>query len=261
MPETETVEVRMRVAARPSTVFAFLSDPDRFRQWMGEGASLEPGVGGTLSIPYPDGERARGAVLELVRDQRIVFSWGYEGGKHGLAAGSTRVSIELAPIPSGTLVTLRHAGIPRADTRREHAMGWRHYLSVLGNAAAAVAGHAEAAVDAYQAAWAETDAAKRTRLLASCWSEEGIFRDAQGYADGRLELSDYIGAAQRFAANIRFERDGGVLVAHGFVSYRWRFLAPDGSVVMRGSNFGELSPEGLFLSMTGFWEPPRPPAA
>ena len=260
MPETETVEVRMRVAARPSTLFAFFSDPGRFRLWMGETSSLEPTVGGALSMPSPDGDRALGSVLQLVPDQRIVFSWGFEGGKHGMAPGSTQVSIDLTPIPSGTLVTLRHTGIPNAQARRDHAMGWRHYLSVLGNAAASASIRADAAVDAYQACWAETDATKRARLLETCWAPEAIFRDAQGYAEGRGELCDYIGAAQRFAANVRFEREGPVLVAHGFVTYRWRFVAPDGSVVMRGSNFGELSPEGHFLSMAGFWEPARPPA-
>jgi uncharacterized protein YndB with AHSA1/START domain len=251
----------MRVAAHPSTVFRFFSDPERFRLWMGEGATLDLSPGGNLAVPYPTGETAHGSVVEFVRDKRIVFSWGYGSGKPEMPAGSTLVAIDLTPIPSGTLVTLRHSGIPTSELRRGHAMGWRHYLSVLGNAAASVAGRAAAAVDRYQAAWAETDATKRAGLLETCWSRDAIFRDAQGYAEGREELSDYIGAAQRFASQIRFERDGELLLAHGFVSYRWRFVGPDGSVVMRGHNVGELSPDGLFLSMTGFWEaPPRPSA-
>ena len=38
-------------------------------------------------------------------------------------------------------------------------------------------------------------------------------------------------------------------------------VAPDGAVMMTGNNVGELSPDGLFLSMTGFWDPLTPAPA
>ena len=79
-----------------------------------------------------------------------------------------------------------------------------------------------------------------------------------GYAEGRQELADYIDAAQRFASDIEFERVGPPLHAHGFVNYRWRMIAPNGAVIMTGNNVGELSPDGQFLSRTGFWDPPTP---
>ena len=222
---SETVEVRVRIAARPSTVFEFLSDPERVKQWMGRGAEFRAARDASVAISYPNGDVARGTVLEVVPDRRVVFSYGYENGVNEMAVGSTRVSIELTPIASGTLVTLRHSGIPRADVRRGHAMGWRHYMSALANVSASVAGVAEPAVDAYLAAWAEVDAEKRAALLATCWAPEAIFRDAMGYAEGREELSDYIGAAQRFAQGARLERDSALSHAHGFVSYRWRICA------------------------------------
>jgi uncharacterized protein YndB with AHSA1/START domain len=49
MTDTDTIEVRMRIAAKPATVFRFLSDPDRFKQWMGT-ASLGPSVGGAVVV-------------------------------------------------------------------------------------------------------------------------------------------------------------------------------------------------------------------
>jgi uncharacterized protein YndB with AHSA1/START domain len=251
--KTDVVEVRMRVAAHPSTVFRFLSDPDRFRQWMGD-ATLGTAVGEPLTVRYPDGGSAIGTIQEIVQDKRLVFSWGYSDPAKNLPPETSRVAIDLSPIPSGTLITLRHSGLPK-EMGRNHAMGWRHYLSMLANAAASVAGFAESAIDAYQAAWAERDPAKRAALLERCWDATAVFRDAMGYAEGREDLADYIGAAQSFAPTIAFERVGPLLRAHGHVSYRWRMVAPNGAVMMTGNNVGELSPDGMFLSMTGFWDP------
>lgn len=252
--KTDVVEVRMRVAAHPATVFRFLSDPDRFRQWMGD-ATLGSAVGEPLTVRYPNGESAIGTIHEIVPDKRLVFSWGYSDPTMQLPPNSSRVAIDLASIPSGTLITLTHSGL-KPDTARNHAMGWRHYLSTLANAAATIAGVAGRAVETYQAAWAERDPSKRAGLVAQCWDTSAIFRDAMGYAEGRDDLTDYIGAAQTFAPNIAFERVGPLLYAHGHINYRWRMAAPDGSVMMTGSNVGELSPDGVFLSMTGFWDPP-----
>ena len=257
--KSEVVEIRMRVAAHPSTVFEFLSDPERFRQWMGD-ATLGAGVGQMLTVRYPDGDWAVGTIEEIVPDKRIVFSWGYSDPAKNLPPKSSRVSIDLASIPGGTLVTLRHSGLPR-EMGRNHAMGWRHYLSALANAAQSVTAVAPLAVDTYQSAWAERDSAKRRELLEKCWSAGGIFRDAMGYAEGLEDLADYIGAAQGFAPNIAFERVGPLLHAHGYINYRWRMVGSDGSVIMTGNNVGELSPDGRFLSMTGFWDPSPAPAS
>jgi uncharacterized protein YndB with AHSA1/START domain len=259
MTDADVVEVRMRIAAKPATVFRFLSDPDRFGQWMGN-AALGAGVGGPIVVNYPDGSSAIGEIEEIVPGERLVFSWGYDRPERGIAPKSTRVAIQLTPIPTGTLVTLRHSGIPR-DERRGHAMGWRHYLSALSNVAASVAGLAEPAVDAYQRAWAERDAAKRDELLSRCWSQDAVFRDSMGYAEGRRELADYIDAAQRFAPDVKLERVGPLLQSHSYINYRWRMVAPNGAVVMTGNNVGELSPDGVFLNMTGFWEPATPAPA
>jgi hypothetical protein len=99
---------------------------------------------------------------------------------------------------------------------------------------------------------------RRAALLAQCWDASAIFRDAMGYAEGREDLTDYIGAAQSFPPNVAFERLGPLPQVHGHTNYRWRMVAPDGSVMMTGNNVAELSPDGLFLSMTGFWDPPTP---
>lgn len=81
----------------------------------------------------PNGGLARGEVLEMVIDQRIVFTWGWEGHPT-LPPGSSTVTIELAPRPGGTLVTLTHTGLPEGETG-VHRLGWEHYLGRLAGVA------------------------------------------------------------------------------------------------------------------------------
>ena len=116
-------------------------------------ATLGTAVGEPLTVRYPDGGSAIGTIEEIVPDKRLVFSWGYSDPAKNLPPNTSRVAIDLAPIPSGTLITLRHSGLTR-EMARNHAMGWRHYLSTLANAAASVTALAGSAVDTYQAACA-----------------------------------------------------------------------------------------------------------
>ncbi len=203
----------------------------------------------------PGGEVARGIVAELVPDRRLAFTWGYEGGEHGLAAGSSRVAIELAPTASGTLVILRHSGLHTEALRGEHRMGWTQYLSVLSARVSAdqTGTRAESAVDEYLAAWAATDQGSRGELLHACCEEEVEFRDSMGHVRGRADLNEYIARAQRFVPGARLERAGAVLRAHHCVIYPWRMVAPDGTAMMGGQNYGELSVDGRFRLVVGFW--------
>jgi len=65
----------------------------------------------------------------------VVFSWGWEGGGHGLSPGSTTVEIDLLPERGGTRLRLRHSGL-RGDNRTRHQQGWTHYAARLALAAA-----------------------------------------------------------------------------------------------------------------------------
>jgi uncharacterized protein YndB with AHSA1/START domain len=251
----EVVEVRITIAARPGTVFRFLSDPVAFEQWMGAGSSIG-GAGEAVRVAYPNGDVAAGVVREITPNERIVMSWGYESGAHGIAAGSTQVEIALTPVAGGTRVVLRHSGLREAAQRFQHRAGWRHYLAVLSQTASPGDDVAERAIDAYTAAWTAWDATERAQLLQGCWSAEGVFRDVMGYVEGIGDLNDYIGFAQLSAPGWKLARSGPISRAHGFASYRWQMMSPDGSVVMTGSNTAALTPEGLIHSMTGFWDKP-----
>jgi uncharacterized protein YndB with AHSA1/START domain len=251
---TERLELSVRIAARPATVFRFLSDPDRFRAWMGEGATL--GADRTVRLQYPTGEVAEGDVLELVPDRRLVFSYGYRGNQ-AMGPGSTTVRIDLQPDGEGTRVVLVQENLPDATARRGHEGGWTHYLSRLRGVAVAesLAGVVESAIDSYIAAWAATDAGRRLELLQGCWAEDGLFADAMGSAEGRIGLSNYIGAAQQFMPGARLDRVGGATLVLDRARFAWRASDADGRSLGHGTSFAEFDPGGRITRLSGFWEP------
>jgi len=256
MTSADQVELRIRIAARPATVFRYFTDPARFQQWMGPNSEFEARAGGSLIVRFPTNDpSAMGSITEVVQDRRIVFTWGYDGSNHGMAPGSSTVSVDLEAIPEGTLLTLRHWGFPRAELGQEHLGGWRHYFGVVAARAAeeTVGVVAEGLVDQFISAWGETNRDKRGALLAGCFEPDGLYRDAYGYVPGLDGLNTFIGNAQKFMPGLVLARSGAVRHAHGQICYQWTMTGPDGKVMANGISAGECSPEGKIRSLTGFW--------
>jgi uncharacterized protein YndB with AHSA1/START domain len=72
---------------------------------------------------------ASGRVVEVVANERVVFTWGWEQGPP-VAPGSTSVAIDLVPDGDGTLIRLTHTGLP-PDLIEIHRSGWERYVSRL----------------------------------------------------------------------------------------------------------------------------------
>jgi uncharacterized protein YndB with AHSA1/START domain len=123
------LRMERRIAARPSHVYAFLTDSVRWARWQGETAEIDAIPGGMFRMVMANGTTAEGRFVELVPDARVVFTWGWQGSP-AVPPGSTTVEIELAPDGEGTLLRLTHRGLP-AGERPIHAVGWSHYLPRL----------------------------------------------------------------------------------------------------------------------------------
>ncbi len=133
--EANVIEREVRIAARPETVFPFLTDPARMTRWQGIEATLDPRPGGIFRVTINGQNIARGEFAEVVANRRVVFTWGWEGEGHPVPPGSSRVEIDLIPDGDGTIVRLTHSGLP-ADAVADHTHGWEHYLARLAIAAA-----------------------------------------------------------------------------------------------------------------------------
>jgi len=252
------VQVEIDVAARPSTVFRCIVESGLLSQWLAANATIDARVGGAVRIDFErHGTVVEGRVTEVVPDERVVFTWGVASGPDSasMPAGSTRVTISIAATPRGARVTLRHEGLPSEASRRDHESGWRGYVGQLAQTAPRVQrpGGFDALVDAYLAAWAETDAASRDALLRESFAEGGRFVDAHADVTGRAALDTHIAACQRMFPGVRMVRDGTVMQSQDALLVRWRALTASGEQAAAGINFMQLAPGGEIETVRGFW--------
>ena len=124
------LEVEVRIAARPSTVFSFLDSADGMAQWFGSSVELDAKPGGILRVDINGRDIAKGEIVEIVPAERIVFTFGWEGEGHPVPPGASRVEITLAADGDGTIVKLRHSGLT-AEQAASHKEGWDHFLPRL----------------------------------------------------------------------------------------------------------------------------------
>ena len=247
------------IQATPQTVFSFFTDSDRWASWWGIGSTIEPKAGGRVYIRHPNGIESSGEVVEVQPPQRIVFTYGFNSGKP-IPPGSSRVTIRLEPAGDGTRLALVHEFAEPA-VRDEHGQGWRYQLSVFGNVVAdLVNANATDLVDAWFAAWSETNPAAREQQLAGIATADVTFRDRFGLLDGITDLVPHIGAAQHFMPDMRLERRGDVRHCQGVVLADWVARAGDGRERGSGTNVFTLR-GGRIASATGFWGPQRAPAS
>jgi len=132
--QADPLEVETRVQASPDVVFAFFIDPDKYRRWQGRGAELDPHPGGTYRVDMDRTNVVLGEYVEVDPPNRVVFTWGFEGNP-ALPPGASRVEVTLIPDGDGTIVRLRHSGLPDEEAREQHLMGWRLFLDRLALAA------------------------------------------------------------------------------------------------------------------------------
>jgi uncharacterized protein YndB with AHSA1/START domain len=127
----------LRIAARPETVFAYLTDPEKLVLWMGRKATLDARPGGVVRIDYNGFDAMRGEVVEIVPHTKFVFTWGWEGDGKPLPPGGSTVEFHLTSDGDGTLLRMVHRDLNEV-TAGSHGEGWDHFLPRLSAVAAGV---------------------------------------------------------------------------------------------------------------------------
>jgi len=246
------VDREIVICATRATVFRYFTDSERFAAWWGAGSRIDPRPGGEICIRYPGDAVARGTVVEIVAGERIVFTYGYERAGAPIAPGGSRVTITLGDVAGGTRVHLRH-DVHDAAVADGHVDGWRYQMALFGNVVATEqhAG-APARIDAYLAAWSETDPTARRAALAACCADDVVYRDRYGYATGVDDLVGHIGAAQRHLP-ARLERTGAPRLSLGLAVVDWQARRGDGDPTATGTSVIELAPDGRIARVTGVW--------
>jgi uncharacterized protein YndB with AHSA1/START domain len=103
-------------------------------RWVGPAAHAEPVPGGALRWTHANGAAVIGRFVELVPHRRVVFTYGWEDGRMGVAPASTTVEIDLREDDGVTTVRLTHHGLPPAAVE-DHERGWAYFLGELARSA------------------------------------------------------------------------------------------------------------------------------
>jgi uncharacterized protein YndB with AHSA1/START domain len=121
------------IDAPPETIWPFLVEPERHLEWMGTEAELDARPGGTYRVMVQGQNPGAGEFVDVVPNERVVFTFGWDVPDHPIPAGSTTVEISLHPEGEKTRVRLTHRGLPE-DAVSDHTGGWDHYLARLATA-------------------------------------------------------------------------------------------------------------------------------
>lgn len=129
------LEREVLIDASPATIYALLTVPEQHVRWEGTEADLDPRPGGLYRVLIAGQYEASGEFVEVVPDEKVAFTFGWDDEGNPIRPGSTTVEITLEPEGDKTRVRLRHSGLPDDEAVAMHIHGWDHYLGRLAVAA------------------------------------------------------------------------------------------------------------------------------
>lgn len=118
------------IDATPETIWPFLTEADKHVEWIGTVAEIDPRPGGIYRVLVGGQHQSAGEYIEVVPNEKVVLTFGWEEQDHPIPPGSTTLEITLHPEGDKTRVRLVHRGLP-ADAVEDHGKGWTHYLERL----------------------------------------------------------------------------------------------------------------------------------
>ncbi|HJR26868.1 MAG TPA: SRPBCC family protein [Acidimicrobiales bacterium] len=119
------------IDATPETVFPFLTETEKYLQWEGTDGELDPRPGGIFRVLIAGEYQSAGEFVEVVPNEKVSFTFGWEMEGNPITPGSTLVTITLEPEGTKTRLRLVHSGLPDEQAVIDHGEGWDHYAERL----------------------------------------------------------------------------------------------------------------------------------
>ena len=107
-------------------------------------------------------------------------------------------------------------------------------------------------IDQYFDAWNETDAARRRELIAATWTDDCAYVDPLLAGNGHDGIDAMIRAVHERFPGHTFRRTSDVDGFANNVRFSWWLETPDGTPIVKGSDFGVVEPGGRLGTVTGF---------
>ena len=141
-PSTDTTLVMKRTFAAPrAKVFEAWTAPAMLGRWFAASDAYQPvvaevdlRVGGKYRMGMKHQEKgtvhtATGVYREIVQDERLVFTWEWEGDG---PEGESLITVSLTETAGKTEMIFKHEFFPTKESRDEHEKGWTGCFSKLG---------------------------------------------------------------------------------------------------------------------------------
>jgi uncharacterized protein YndB with AHSA1/START domain len=125
------LEREIMIDATPETIFPLLTTTEGMLRWEGTEAELDARPGGIYRVLVAGSFLGVGEFVEVVPNEKVVFTFGWDQPDNPITPGSTEVEITLHPEGAKTLLRLVHRGLPDEDAVAQHIHGWDHYLGRL----------------------------------------------------------------------------------------------------------------------------------
>jgi hypothetical protein len=109
--------------------------------------------------------------------------------------------------------------------------------------------------DALVAAFNEPDEERRREYLEQAVVEDVAFGSGSGRLIGRDAVMQAIGALHERREQTRIVCTSAVAEVAGFICFSWKIIRQDGSTVVEGLDFGDLSGDGRLKSFVSFTLP------
>jgi len=129
MSKTLTVNVKRVIAGAPAKVYEAWMDPKQAcNPWSyGKPASMEAKVGKPFFMVMGSAGAHFGRILKLLKGKQLQFTW---MSRYTRGLEST-VTVDFKKHAAGTLMTLRHTGLPNDSFGRAHIAGWGDFLGMM----------------------------------------------------------------------------------------------------------------------------------
>ncbi|GGJ36161.1 nuclear transport factor 2 family protein [Deinococcus roseus] len=107
-------------------------------------------------------------------------------------------------------------------------------------------------IEQYIAAWNETNAIQRQELIQRSFSPDAHYVDPLMQGQGRTGIDQMISGLQQKYPGFQFTLLGTVDAHQDRARFRWGMGPAGQEVVVEGTDFVVLTPDGLLQSVTGF---------
>ena len=116
------LEREIVIDATPETVFELLTVPERHTAWEGTEVELDPRPGGIYRVLVAGEYQAAGNFVEVVPNEKVVFTFGWEMEGNPIVPGSTTVEYTLIPEGNKTRLVVTFRGREMAHPGIGHAL-------------------------------------------------------------------------------------------------------------------------------------------